>query len=139
MNKTWCDYSLLKSALLLIILICLIYSNTLDSPWILDDYYNITDNTRIHIARLDIDSVKNAAYGAPIKTGGLYRPVAYLTFGLNWYWGHGNVTGYHVVNIVIHTLPLPPVRLAHPRTTAVIAKNSIPIPAWCCPEATFEK
>ena len=104
MNKTWCDFSLLNPALLLIILICLIYSNTLDSPWILDDYYNITDNPRIHIARLDIDSVKNAAFGAPIKTGGLYRPVAYLTFGLNWYWGQGNVTGYHVVNIVIHTL-----------------------------------
>ena len=104
MNNTRSDFPLLNPALLLIILLCLIYSNTLDSPWILDDYYNITDNPKIHIDRLDIDSVKNAAYGAPLKDGGLNRPIAYLTFGLNWYWGQGNVTGYHVVNIVIHTL-----------------------------------
>ena len=105
MNKTRCYFPLLTPFLFLTIFLGLIYSNTLDSAWILDDYYNITDNPRIHMSRLDIDSIRNAAYGTPIKKdGGLSRPVAYLTFGLNWYWGQDNVTGYHLVNIAIHLL-----------------------------------
>ena len=34
----------------------------------------------------------------------MYRPVACLTFALNWYFGKDNVTGYHAVNIIIHIL-----------------------------------
>jgi len=34
----------------------------------------------------------------------MYRPVACLTFALNWYFGKDNVTCYHAVNIIIHIL-----------------------------------
>jgi len=34
----------------------------------------------------------------------MYRPVACLTFALNWYLGKDSVTGYHAVNIIIHIL-----------------------------------
>jgi len=33
-----------------------------------------------------------------------YRPVAMLTFALNWYFGKASVFGYHLVNIAIHLL-----------------------------------
>ena len=34
----------------------------------------------------------------------MYRPVACLTFAVNWYLGQDNVYGYHLVNIAIHIL-----------------------------------
>lgn len=32
----------------------------------------------------------------------MFRPVAYLSFALNWYFGGNNVLGYHLVNILLH-------------------------------------
>ena len=37
-------------------------------------------------------------------SGTSYRPVAFLSFALNWYAGGDQVTGYHIVNIFIHIL-----------------------------------
>jgi tetratricopeptide (TPR) repeat protein len=103
MNEARKQPTLVKAAILLFILIGLIYSNTLDSAWILDDYYNITNNPKVHISHLNIDSIRQALDAAPVK-GNLSRPLSYLSFGLNWYWGKDDVTGYHVVNIGIHML-----------------------------------
>jgi tetratricopeptide (TPR) repeat protein len=89
--------------LLLVVLIGLIYSNTLESPWFLDDYYNITQNPNVHLTRLNPENISKALYAAPTQEK-LYRPVSYLTFALNWYFGKDDVWGYHLVNIVIHML-----------------------------------
>ncbi len=92
--------------LLLLALVFLIYSNSLNGSWHLDDLPNITRNTRLHISNLSVDSLVGSFFAKPAssKPGQLYRPVACLTFALNWYLGGPDVRGYHVVNISIHLL-----------------------------------
>ena len=93
----------------LIVLICtVIYSNTLNSSWHLDDFPNIVRNPLLHIPDLSIDSLLRASNlfqdQNAIYSGTSFRPVAFLSFALNWYAGSDQVTGYHVVNIFIHIL-----------------------------------
>jgi Flp pilus assembly protein TadD len=103
MNEAHVKFPLVTPALLLVILISLIYSNTLESPWFLDDYYNIPHNPNVHLTRLNAETISRALYAAP-KQENLYRPVSYLTFAFNCYVGKDDVRGYHLVNIVIHML-----------------------------------
>jgi protein O-mannosyl-transferase len=105
MNGTRKNLSLfdIKASVLLTILICLIYSNTLNCGWHLDDNPNITQNPKVQMSSLDIDSIKNCFYATP-GSNNIDRPFAYFTFALNWLWGKDNVTGYHLVNIGIHIL-----------------------------------
>jgi cytochrome c-type biogenesis protein CcmH/NrfG len=89
---------------LLSILVLLVYSNTFNAPFHLDDFHNIAQNTTLHIDRLSLPSLYSVTTGNA-KTGKLfYRPVSYLSFSLNWYFGQDDVTGYHIVNIAIHIL-----------------------------------
>ncbi|GAB5497392.1 MAG: tetratricopeptide repeat protein [Phycisphaerales bacterium] len=75
------------------------YSNTMDGEFIFDDVRNIVDNTNVHMTELNAESVANATSGNVTP-----RPVAYLSFALNHYFGGLDVTGYHVVNTIIHML-----------------------------------
>ena len=86
-------------------LIAVIYSNTLNSSWHFDDYDNIIYNSKLHMTDLTINSIVGSFYAQPNKNDNieiLYRPIACLTFALNWYFGKNNVLGYHLVNITIH-------------------------------------
>lgn len=67
----------------------LIYSNTLLSPFIFDDYWYIKDNLKIrHIGNfLDFSGT---------------RYLAFLTFAINYAVGKYNVFDYHLINILIH-------------------------------------
>jgi len=103
MNENRGNPHLFIPALLLIVLICTIYSNTLNSGWYLDDYQNITHNPNIQISRLSFDSITDTFYAMPGQSS-LDRPFAYFTFALNWYWGQDEVAGYRIVNISIHIL-----------------------------------
>jgi tetratricopeptide (TPR) repeat protein len=89
-------------------MILLAYSNTFEASWHLDDRPNILDNQGLHISNLNAESLIRTFYTSPQQGGAigkkLYRPVACLTFALNWYFGANNVFGYHFVNIVIHIL-----------------------------------
>ncbi len=42
---------------LLLILIVLVYSNTFNAAWHLDDFTNILDNTNVHVSKLSMDSL----------------------------------------------------------------------------------
>jgi tetratricopeptide (TPR) repeat protein len=85
----------------LFLLPILAYSNTLESSWHLDDYDTIVANPRLHFSDLSIESVYNSFFS---RSENLFRPVACLTFGLNWYFGNGQVAGFHMVNLGIHIL-----------------------------------
>jgi len=87
---------------LLLFLILTFYSNSFYSSWHLDDEANITENHRIHIRALTPDAIMGTFYAGPVSAGKMYRPVANLTFALNWYIGKNNVTGYHIVNVAVH-------------------------------------
>jgi tetratricopeptide (TPR) repeat protein len=89
---------------LLAAVIFIIYSNTLHTPWILDDTGNILNNEPLHLQQLSLQSLRNALFASPNNSEELYRPVACLSFALNWFVGQDNPFGYHIVNISIHIL-----------------------------------
>lgn len=74
----------------------LIYSNSLNTSFHLDDGSSIVDNPRIHIQQLTLSDLKEAARGN--------RPVSSLTYALNYYFGRLDPFGYHAVNVVVHAL-----------------------------------
>ncbi|MFZ5573392.1 MAG: tetratricopeptide repeat protein [Thermodesulfobacteriota bacterium] len=89
--------------LLLAGLIVPIYYNSLKAEWHLDDEPNILLNQRLHIETLSLDSIGKAIFSRKLGRPGLYRPLAYLSFALNWYAGGRDPVGYHLVNIILHT------------------------------------
>ena len=86
-------------ALVAVLTICLlgaiIYSNSLDGPFVFDDITNIKENASGHVTELN--QLFQAARG-----GRAPRPVAFFTFGLNHYWGGLDVSVYHLTNLAIH-------------------------------------
>jgi tetratricopeptide (TPR) repeat protein len=83
-------------ALVLILLAgILVYANTFQAPFVLDDIYSIVNNAAIKDPLTF--SAKPGWYARNPE-----RLVAFLTFGLNYHFGGLDVTGYHVVNLAIH-------------------------------------
>lgn len=86
-----------KSAFIAIaILGIVVYSNTFHAAFHYDDFSNFAANREVHIQELSIDRILDFWW--------LDRPLALLTFGLNYYLGGLNVEGYHAVNIGIHIM-----------------------------------
>ena len=83
----------------LFLLLC--YSNTFHCAWQFDDKPNILNNRPIQITSLSLDQIWKSMHARP-GTGGLLRPVSYVTLALNWYIGKNDVFGYHIVNFLIH-------------------------------------
>lgn len=81
----------------LAILVFSVYSNTLGSPFVFDDKDNIENNPYVRVTSLDRESLQ--AVGRSINAN---RPVANLSFALNYYFDGYRVFGYHLVNILIH-------------------------------------
>ena len=79
-----------------------IYSNSLTAAWHLDDLPNILQNQALHITSLTPHSLAQTFFAHPREEGRLSRPIAYLSFAINWYFGADNVVGYHLVNILLH-------------------------------------
>ena len=84
----------------LFILLILIYGNSFEASWHFDDYPNIVANPNLHITDLSAKSISQGLYGKNGST--LFRPVAMLSFAMNYYFGEYNVWGYHLVNFTIH-------------------------------------
>lgn len=96
------QHSIFKSFLLILLFICISYSNTFQSAWHLDDIPNIVENTKLHINRIDTNSIAHVFFAHPRAEGNTFRPIPYLSFALNWFFGADNVIGYHLVNILLH-------------------------------------
>jgi len=76
----------------LVLVIALLYGHTLDVPWYLDDHSVIVESDRVADWRLALEGIFSS------------RGVAMLTFAMN-YAIHGlDLSGYHLVNIVIHAV-----------------------------------
>jgi Flp pilus assembly protein TadD len=76
----------------------LIYSNTFKAPFVFDDNMNIQNNTSIRLGKLTIENIVTAVSESHLQS----RPIANISFALNYYFHQYNVTGYHVVNVLIH-------------------------------------
>jgi len=94
--------------LFFLLFIFVIYSNMFDASWHLDDQPNIINNTYLHIDSFHLETLVNTLFTDPhnpeILSEKPYRPVACLTFAINWFFGQDQVFGYHIVNIFIHSL-----------------------------------
>jgi tetratricopeptide (TPR) repeat protein len=85
------------------IIILSIYSNTFHASWHFDDIPNIVESHDLHLTEFSWENIKKTFYSRP-RVRGVYRPVACLSFALNYYLGRDNVFGYHMVNLSIHLL-----------------------------------
>jgi tetratricopeptide (TPR) repeat protein len=89
----------LSTFFVFIILGSVIYSNTLEVPFLFDDKERILNNHSIRITGLSPNKLWKAAFG---KHSAQNRPIGNITFALNYYFHQYNLFGYHLVNIVIH-------------------------------------
>ena len=98
----------IKTFLLLGVLVFIVYSNSFQASWHLDDYRTILDNPHIKISDVRLNTLWRSLYAHPdngaYDSDALYRPIPCLTFALNWYLGKHNVFGYHLANVCIHFL-----------------------------------
>jgi protein O-mannosyl-transferase len=86
----------------LLLYIAIIYSNTFQVPFILDDRINIVQRPNLHISKLTIHNIVNTFFEPKEHGKKLYRPISCGTLALNYYIGKFNVTGYHIINLLIH-------------------------------------
>ncbi|MFC1580363.1 tetratricopeptide repeat protein [Thermodesulfobacteriota bacterium] len=83
----------------IMIIVCfLAYSNTFQSPLTFDDGANIRDNHHIRLSELTWKGISEAAFKSPLSN----RPVANVSFALNYYFHQHEVLGYHLVNLILH-------------------------------------
>ena len=86
--------------ILLSVPVILIYAGTLTGPFIFDDKNNIEENPHIRISRITSKGLATAAFDGPLHR----RPVAYISFALNYYLHGYNVVGFRLVNLIIHVI-----------------------------------
>lgn len=89
MNK-WIVLFLLTAAAFMI------YATTIHSEFLFDDISGITAKPRLTTFK----TFTELSYWMNLD----HRPVSELTFAVNYFFGKYNVTGYHLVNILIHIL-----------------------------------
>jgi len=82
----------------------IIYGNSFQCSWHLDDFTNIVNNPNIQLKSLSLDNIKKTFYGRSLEHTKISRPLSYLSFAMNYYIGGDSVFGYHVVNFAIHYL-----------------------------------
>ncbi len=90
----------LKTSLagLTVFLVFLIYSSNLAGPFVFDDGSNIKNNPAIRLTQLSWSGLKDAASKSPLPN----RPLAYISFALNYYFHSYHTVGFRLVNILIH-------------------------------------
>lgn len=76
----------------------LAYSNSMNGPFIFDDFMNIINRQDIRLFTPTIEGVVQAASGG--HSGNRWLPN--ISFALNYYYGQENVFGYHAVNLLVH-------------------------------------
>lgn len=89
---------------LFFLLVLIIYCNSFNAPFHLDDFHNIVDNLRLHVDNLSPGTLVSSVFENPEKNKLFFRPISNLSIAINWYIGQANVAGYHIVNLGIHIL-----------------------------------
>ena len=83
--------------ILILLLGIFCYSNTLHNPFIFDDIPNIVERSGIHLRNLSFNELARLKQGLRGN-----RPIAMLSFALNYYFGGLDPFGYHLLNLLIH-------------------------------------
>jgi tetratricopeptide (TPR) repeat protein len=87
-------------SLLILLGTCLIYWPGLHGPFIFDDLTNIIAAPALHITHLDIASLREAALWQ--KSSSLGRPIAMLSFALNYYFTQFDPFYFKLTNLLLH-------------------------------------
>lgn len=100
-TRPWLPWLLLALAAIVTVAV---YAPGMTGGWVFDDFPNIVDNTAIHITQgqSTLAAWVNSALSSPSSF--LRRPLASLTFSLNWYAGNGDPLPFKITNIVIHLI-----------------------------------
>src|SRR5690625_661796 len=76
------------------------YASGLSGGWLFDDFPNIVNNPGIQIQHASVPDLTRAALSSPSSE--FKRPLASLSFALNYLAGGLNPLGWKVTNVVIH-------------------------------------
>ena len=89
-------------ASVLLILGSLVYLPGISGPYVFDDAVNLLSNSYVQISELNATSLYHAAFS--LQSGPLHRPVAMLTFALNYYFAgtFDDPLPFKLTNIAIH-------------------------------------
>lgn len=100
-TRPWLPWLLLVLA---VMATAAVYAPGMSGGWAFDDYPNIVDNAAIHITpeQSTLAAWVDSALSSPSSF--LRRPLASLTFSLNWYAGNGNPLPFKITNLVIHLI-----------------------------------
>ncbi|HEX5353776.1 MAG TPA: hypothetical protein VFW60_06825 [Rhodanobacteraceae bacterium] len=100
-TRKWLPWLLLAVA---VIATAAVYWSGLTGGWVFDDYPNIVDNAAIHIkpGHSTLVAWVDAALSSPASF--LHRPLASITFALNWMAGGGNPWPFKLTNVIIHLI-----------------------------------
>jgi tetratricopeptide (TPR) repeat protein len=82
------------------LLACCIYWSGLHGPFVFDDLSNIILVPELRITQLNFESLYHAAFWQ--KSSGIGRPIAMLTFALNYYFSQFDIFYFKLTNLVIH-------------------------------------
>lgn len=93
---SWVGRSLLLFCLAMAVAV--VYSNTLQAPFYFDDWKNIQANSHIQLNSFSVQGLLDAGF----RSFSSNRPVANISFALNYLFGQFDTTGYHIVNIMVH-------------------------------------
>ncbi|HET6587562.1 MAG TPA: hypothetical protein VFG67_07325, partial [Oleiagrimonas sp.] len=85
-----------------IIVTAAVYASGLSGGWLFDDFPNIVDNPGIQIQHFDVSDLSRAALSSPSSK--FKRPLASLTFALNYLGSGFDPFWWKVTNVAIHLL-----------------------------------
>lgn len=88
----------LLAAAVLAVLCAICYANSIHAPLVFDDISNIVTNQAIHIDRLTLGNLYTAAEHSTMPS----RPLANISFAVNYLLDGLAVAPFHLVNIFIH-------------------------------------
>lgn len=98
------DQKILASVLLFLFAL-IIYSNSLGGEFVYDDEYYVVKNIAIRsIENLPSFFTSSSSVAFAELSQDVYRPITTLSFALNYYFGRLDTFGYHLVNLVFHSL-----------------------------------
>jgi len=96
LSKTYLAFFFLALAITTLV----IYQQGINGPFVFDDHGNIRDNLQLRITELNRTTLFNAAMSG--RAGPLQRPVAMLSFALNYYFAGGyQYFAFKITNVLI--------------------------------------
>lgn len=101
-TRVYSRKKLVGLSLLIVIAALLAYQPGLSGPFVFDDFHNIVDNESLRLDGLSLDKLHAASTST--DSGPLGRPIALLSFALNYLLFGDDVLSFKLTNVLIHAL-----------------------------------